>query len=96
MTQRNHSTELHPAVESILENGFGGLLESMKIIFNEAMKAERSTALEAGAYERTESSRGYANGFKNKTIGRKMVRLIWISRRSVETFLSTHRLSRRG
>lgn len=71
MTQHNHSTELHPAVESILENGFGGLLESMKIIFNEAMKAERSTALEAGAYERTESRRGYANGFKNKTIRTK-------------------------
>ena len=50
------------------ENGFSGLAESVKLILNEAMKIERQHALGANTYERTDSRKGYANRFKNKTI----------------------------
>jgi transposase-like protein len=68
MTQQADSSELHLAVESILKNGFDGMAESMRLILNEAMKIERSEALNASAYERSEDRKGYANGFKNKSI----------------------------
>jgi len=48
------------------------MAESMRIIVNEAMKIERSAVLEAEPFERNESRRGYANGFKNKTITTKV------------------------
>jgi transposase-like protein len=51
-----------------LKKGFEGMADSMRLIFNEAMKIERSEALMANSYERSEERRGYANGFKNKTI----------------------------
>ena len=37
-------------------------------MLNEAMRIERCQALEAGPYERNERRRGYANGFKPKTL----------------------------
>lgn len=72
MTQHNNSNDLHPAVEAILKKGFEGMAESMRIIVNEAMKIERSAALEAEPFERSDSRRGYANGFKNKTINTRV------------------------
>ena len=68
MTQQNDCSGLHPAVESILKNGFDGMADSMRLILNEAMKIERSEALNAQHYERNEDRTGYANGFKNKTL----------------------------
>ena len=72
MTQQTDSNVLHPAVESILKNGFDGMAESMRFILNEAMKIERSRALEAQEYERTEDRKGYANGFKSKTVSTRV------------------------
>jgi len=40
----------------------------MSILFNEAMQLERSAFLDAGPYERSEGRRGYANGFKPKSM----------------------------
>jgi transposase-like protein len=68
MTQQINFSGQHPAVESVLKNGFDGLAESMRLIFNEAMKVERMQALNADDYERNDQRTGYANGFKNKTI----------------------------
>ena len=48
----------------LIEEGteaFRGILEKL---FNVAMRVERSEFLGAEAYERTESRRGYRNGFK--------------------------------
>lgn len=72
MTQHNNCNDLHPAVEAILKRGFEGMAESFRLIVNEAMKIERSAALEADPFERNESRRGYANGFKNKTINTRV------------------------
>jgi transposase-like protein len=54
-------------VELLAEHGFDGMAQGVQLILNEAMKFERSAALGAGPYERTETRRGHANGFKPKT-----------------------------
>jgi transposase-like protein len=68
MTQHNNSIGLHPAVESILRQGFEGMADSIRLLINEAMKIERSESLQAHPYERTEERKGHSNGFKNKTV----------------------------
>ncbi|MCP4664831.1 MAG: IS256 family transposase [Deltaproteobacteria bacterium] len=64
-----HDTEynaIHHAMELILENGLGGLDQAVSILINEAMKVERSQALNAAPWERTGERKGYANGYKDK------------------------------
>jgi len=55
-------------LELLAEHGFEGMARAMQMLFNEAMKLERSAVLEALPYERTPRRRGYANGFKPKTV----------------------------
>ena len=50
------------------ENGFEGVSRCVEILINEAMRIERSRALCAAPYERTEERKGHANGFKGKTV----------------------------
>lgn len=68
MTHRDDSSVLSDLVELLTENGFDGMAQAMQLLLNEAMKLERSAALGARPYERTEDRRGYANGFKPKTV----------------------------
>lgn len=56
----------------ISQEGSAGMAEAFKLLINEAMKRERSEALGAGAYERTDERRGYANGYKPKTLATRM------------------------
>lgn len=60
--------KIFKAVQIVMEEGFEGLEEAVRILMNEAMKIERSQVLCAERYERTEERRGYANGFKPKKI----------------------------
>ena len=55
-------------LELLAEHGFDGMAQAIEMLFNEAMKLERSAVLEAQPYERTPRRRGYANGFKPKTV----------------------------
>ena len=55
-------------LELLGEHGFDGLAQAMQLLFNEAMKLERSAVLGARPYERTPLRRGQANGFKPKTV----------------------------
>jgi putative transposase len=55
-------------LELLAEGGFDVLANALQVLFNEAMKIERSQVLEAGPYERTPNRRGQANGFKPKTV----------------------------
>ncbi len=48
------------------------MAEAMRIMLNEAMRIERSRAIEAEPYQRTERRRGYANGFKPKTVNTRL------------------------
>jgi putative transposase len=55
-------------LELLVEHGFSGMAQAMQTLLNEAMKLERSAVLGAEPYERTPQRRGYANGFKPKTL----------------------------
>jgi Transposase and inactivated derivatives len=70
-----HERGWSDVLEILAECGFDGLAQALEILFNEAMKLERSTVLEAQPYERTERRRGYANGFKPKRLETRVGRL---------------------
>lgn len=55
-------------LQPILENGREGLLEAVRLLLNEAMKLERSQAMNAKHYERNSARLDYANGYKPKTV----------------------------
>ncbi len=75
MTHQNHSNELNAAVQLLAEHGFEGMANAMQILFNEAMKIERSEYLNAAPYQRTDDRRSYANGFKDKTVNSRLGKL---------------------
>ncbi len=75
MTHQNQSSELNQAVQLLAEHGFEGMANAMQILFNEAMKIERSEYLNAHPYQRTEDRRSYANGFKDKTVNSRLGKL---------------------
>lgn len=68
MTRTPDCTLSDRLVELIADQGFDALPELMRIMINAAMQAERQQHLQAAPYERTEERRGYANGFKPKTM----------------------------
>jgi len=72
MAHQPDSTVVEAVVQLLCENGLESMAEAVRILLNEAMKAERCQALGAGAYERSEKRRGYANGFKPKTINTRV------------------------
>jgi transposase-like protein len=51
------------------------MAQAMQTLLNEAMKLERSQVLGAQPYERTFERRGYANGYKPKTVDTRLGRL---------------------
>src|SRR5690606_29117926 len=55
-------------VQLLAEHGFDGMAQAIEVLMNEAMKLQRSEALGALPYQRTADRRGYANGFKPKTV----------------------------
>lgn len=75
MTHLEDSNPLIAVVELLAESGFEGMAEAMQILFNEAMKLQRCAALGAQPYERSDTRRGHANGFKPKTFGSRLGKL---------------------
>lgn len=75
MAHHKHSNAFDDAMELLIENGFDGMADVLKILLNQAMKIERENALAAGAYQRTPDRKGYANGYKPKTIDTRMGRI---------------------
>jgi putative transposase len=64
-----HDYSLSPSLlEELNRTGLDGIPEMLKVLINAAMQAERSKYLQAGEYERTEERKGYANGYKPKTV----------------------------
>ena len=72
MTHQPENNQNNSAVQHILDHGLSGIAEALRLIIDEAMKIERSQALQAQPYERTEERRGYANGFKDKTVSTRL------------------------
>jgi putative transposase len=68
MTHQNDYTLSHKAAEELVKNGWEAIPEMIRILVNQAMQEERTRYLQAGEYERTEERRGYANGYKPKTV----------------------------
>jgi putative transposase len=75
MTHQIQSTDLQGAVQLLADNGFEGMADAIEILFNEAMKIERTQYIGAEPYQRTEQRRSYANGFKSKTVNSRMGKL---------------------
>lgn len=76
MTQQSNITGIETILEIINEHGMDGLQEAVSILINEAMKVERSSALGANPWERSEKRRGYANGFKEKKVSSRLGELL--------------------
>ena len=68
----NNNNLLKEVIEVISREGSEGMAEAFSLLLNEAMKRERSEALGARPYERTEERQGYANGYKPKTLNTRM------------------------
>jgi putative transposase len=68
MTYRDDFTLPAEIMEQVQEQGLEVLPELIRIVINAAMQAERSAHLQAAPYQHSEERRGYANGFKPKTM----------------------------
>lgn len=68
MTHPPQFTGSREAIQLLAEHGFDGLAAALELLLNEVMKLERVEVLQAAPYERTEDRKGYANGFKGKTV----------------------------
>ena len=68
MTYKIDSTLTTELLEQISEEGLDFLPELIGILVNAAMQAERQKHLGAELYERSPQRRGYANGYKPKTV----------------------------
>lgn len=68
MAHQNESNRFSELVQVLAEEGFDGMAQAMQILLNEVMRIERTQALGAEPYERSADRRGYANGFKPKTV----------------------------
>lgn len=69
MTHPNeHPTLPEDLLELVSQEGLSAMPRAFAILLNEAMKIERSHALGADPYQRTDNRLGHANGFKDKTL----------------------------
>jgi len=68
MTYKHDSTLTTELLEQISEEGLEYLPELIRILVNAAMQAERQKHLGVEPYERSPERRGYANGYKSKTV----------------------------
>lgn len=55
-------------MERLIEEGPESMAQAFTALFDMAMRLERERFLGAGHYERSEDRRGYANGYKPKTL----------------------------
>src|SRR5512144_2566195 len=68
MTYREDFTLPAEIMEQVTEQGLDILPDLIRIVINAAMQAERSEHLQAAPYQHTPERRGYANGYKPKTV----------------------------
>ena len=68
MTYGNDFTLPAELMEQVQAQGLDVLPELIRIVINAAMQAERSEHVQAAPYEHNQERRGYANGFKPKTM----------------------------
>ena len=72
MSHQEHPTAFDQVVQLLADYGFDGMAQAMQMLMNEAMKIERNEVLNAAPYERCSDRRGYANGYKPKTVNTRI------------------------
>jgi transposase-like protein len=76
MSHQNKNNREQISFEEILNllanEGLENIGEALRLLLNAAMRAERERYLGVAAYERSEQRRGYANGFKDKTLNTRL------------------------
>jgi putative transposase len=72
VTHQSESNVVETVVQLLCESGLSQMAEAVRIMLNEAMRIERSRVIEAEPYQRTERRKGYANGFKPKTVDTRL------------------------
>ncbi len=72
MAHQADNSVIETVVQLLSENGLPHMADAVRLMLNEAMRIERSQALEADPYQRTEKRHGYANGFKPKTLNTRV------------------------
>ena len=75
MAHPENSDLLTTVVQLLTEQGSYGFAEGIRLLVNEAMVRERSAALRAEPYQRSESRLGHANGYKDKTLSTRVGRI---------------------
>ena len=75
MTRQEKNTPIEEMLEEVIENGMDGLANAISILVNEAMKVERSRVLGAELWQRTEGRKGYANGYKPRSLNTRVGKL---------------------
>jgi putative transposase len=66
------NTIVDQIIKGLIGQGTEGLKPVLELLINTAMKVEREQFLGAGAHERSEDRKGYANGYKPKEIQTRM------------------------
>lgn len=72
MTHQTDPELVHNVLQLLTAQGHEGFAEGLRILVNEAMRVERHEVLQAQPYERTDTRKGYANGYKPKTLASRM------------------------
>ena len=72
MAHQPESSVVDTVVQLLCESGLSQMAEAVRIMLNEAMRLERCQAIEAEPYQRSERRKGYANGFKPKTLDTRL------------------------
>jgi transposase-like protein len=75
MTHQRDNTAIGQMLEAVIANGMEGLETAVSILLNEAMKIERSRALGAEPWQRSEQRIGYANGYKARSLNSRIGKL---------------------
>jgi putative transposase len=75
VAEHTQDTRLTDVMELLIESGFDGVGDALRILLNAAMLLERERYLGAAPYQRTDERRGHANGFKPKTVSTRVGQL---------------------
>jgi transposase-like protein len=75
MTHQDDNTAIGRMLEAVIAHGMEGLETAVSILLNEAMKVERSRALGAEPWQRSEHRLGHANGYKPKRLNTRVGKL---------------------
>jgi len=72
MTQEEKYTLIEPILEALVSGEKDSLTKAISTLLNLSSRLDREKVLDAEHYERTEERKGYANGYKDKTLNTRI------------------------